>query len=161
MTIWSLSLILHVLQLINGIYKYNDENFQKWHRLVRNIPSFSTLSPKCVRDICLQFKFVKYKGDDTIVQFGQFDANTYFIEKGSVDVYVCNETTNCAYLIQSIKEGGSFNFSNSYLEQSSLFTLKTASDWILVKLNREDIVTVSKDHLELQNALETFKARLM
>jgi hypothetical protein len=41
--------------------KYNDKTFKYWHKMIKNIPCMKDLNRKLIRELCLNFKQLKFK----------------------------------------------------------------------------------------------------
>lgn len=114
------------------------------HKLVWSIPYIRDLSFKCIRNIWVKLKYVKYRKGATILRFNELSQNTFFVYEGSVKVYVENEKIRPSFL-QEIKQGGSFNFVNWALDHSSLFTFKASQNSKLGLLHKDCFKDLSKE----------------
>ena len=169
-----------------------DQKLKHLEILLRNIPALHSLPRRVLRTIILRLKMKKVRKGQIILNYGEIDPKTYFIHKGSVNVYVETNThqihfkkkdiiryvTNKGkieeesdedselddeaqgrYLMQTIKEGGSFNFSNSYLNHYSLFTIEANENTVLMTLEKSEIEEIAKSEFKLYDQLSFLSAK--
>lgn len=112
------------------------------------------------RELCLHLSFVKYNKGSTIINYGEKNSNAYFVEQGTVRIYVYNEKNSELYFFQEIKQGGAFNFVNSILNHYSLFTVKATSFWKVATIHTNEIKELMRDQ-EMQDVYELIRAKHM
>ena len=62
------------------------------------------------------------------------------------------------YLFHELKEGGSFNLINAFLQHTSLFLIEVSQNASILKLSRDDLNEISKTNKDLYHKLTYLKA---
>ena len=127
--------------------------------MIKNIKEFENLSFKSIREMWFKLKREKFQKNDLVSRFNQIQDYWYFVEKGSLMVYVWNEMTKVAHPLQKISHGGWWNLINSITGHSSIFIVRAIEEWILLKLHSKDLENLSKRSYEINEALKIIKTK--
>jgi signal-transduction protein with cAMP-binding, CBS, and nucleotidyltransferase domain len=128
--------------------------------MLQVIPYLRSLSENVIRQLWLELNFAKFTKGSIIIRYGEKNWNTYFVEEGTVEVYVFNEMNSELYFFQKIHKGGAFNFVNSTLNHYSLFTI-IATTFCKVATIHSDNIQMLKSNGEIHNVFLDIKAKYM
>lgn len=118
--------------------------YQEHLEIMREITYFSGLdleAQKLIAYLCVREKFPE--GDEVFVS-GDLDQSAYYIISGSMEAYLKNSTK-----IQSFKEGDFVGALSLIGDSKRLFTLKTTSDCVCIRLTSEKFKKAQEQYPEI------------
>ena len=137
------------------MFSYNDALFQTLEKIVKNVPSFRTLSPESVRKIIFKMKKRKLIKYQTVMRFNEYYDKTIFIFSGVLWAYVIDVSTNQRIPFQYLKHGACLNLLSNY----SLFEIQADSNWVILEVTKQDFEVLKDIDCDINFRLEKLSSK--
>ena len=120
---------------------------------LRKIEIFKQFSKKDLRSIFFISDIINLKKGEYVFKTGDTDTSIYIVLHGTLDIIKEKDNSDQNIVVTKVVQGDHFNETSIFFEAAHKVSARATSDVDLLKVNKEEFLTLLNDNQELASKL--------